>query len=71
MSSWPHLDKIAKEKKAAQRWIDSLDTATRARWIDDHVLGEYDWRDWFDAKPSRAFVNEAFTHAQYREEMQD
>lgn len=71
MSSWPQLDKIARERKEARTWIDSLDTSTRALWIDAHVLGDYDWRDWFPYKPSRVFINEAFAHAQYREEMQD
>jgi hypothetical protein len=72
MTSWPHLDRIARERQQARTWIDSLDSATRAMWLDAHVLGDFDWRDWFPHhRPSRTFINEAFQHAQYREETQE
>ncbi len=71
MGSWPHLEKIARERKAAKAWIESLDRSTLGLFIDALVLGDYDWRDFFTAKPSRAFIDEAFTHGQYLEDTRD
>ena len=65
MGSWPKLEKIAKERKEARKWVESLDRSMLGAWIDAHVLGDYDWCDWFTDKPSSVFVNEAFHHAQY------
>ena len=49
------------EREAAKRYWQSLDDG--ARWLlgDQLVLGEFDWRDWFERKPSSVFMNQLDT----------
>lgn len=59
MSSWPHLDKIEREKKEAQKFWASLSSSDRGELGDQFVLGGFDWRDWgFNKRPTSAFMNE-------------
>lgn len=44
--------------EAARKFWNGLDNAARWQLGDDLVLGEFDWRDWFDKKPEPAFMNE-------------
>lgn len=52
----------------ARAWIRSLDRATVGRFLDDNVLGAFDWMDWFDDRPERGFVAAACEEAQRIEE---
>lgn len=46
------------EQKAARDYWSRLTTSDKWLLGDVLVLGEFDWRDWFHKKPSRAFLNE-------------
>jgi hypothetical protein len=46
-----------KEKKKAEKWFKGLSDREIGQIGDDLVLGEFDWRDWLDEKPSSAFKN--------------
>lgn len=69
MSSWPKLDRIGRERTEAFRWVDSLSSRDLGELGDALVLGEYDWRDWFNEKPSRAFMSAVEERRIYREIM--
>lgn len=58
-----------KERAAGARWADTLRREDLHQFVDDLVLDVFDWRDWFERRPSSAFMNGAFDRAQYREEM--
>lgn len=45
-------------KRKARKFWDSLSEADRFQLGDDLVLGDFDWRDWFEAKPPRGFMRE-------------
>lgn len=46
------------EYDKARCFWDSLDDSARHQLGDDLVLGEFDWRDWLQSKPSHAFLRE-------------
>lgn len=45
-------------KSAARKFWDSLDRVQRGELGDAMVLGELDWRDWFEIKPRPGFWTE-------------
>jgi hypothetical protein len=63
-----HTKTPAQERAAGARWAQQLPLHLVYQFVDAAVLGELDWRDWFDARPSRAFLAGAFDAAQHREE---
>ena len=52
----------------AEHWIDAMDAETHGRFMDDQILGDFDWRDWFEDKPAPGFLRFAFDHGRRREE---
>jgi hypothetical protein len=57
-----------RERAAGRAWADALRWVDLGLFIDDNVLGCFDWGEWFDDKPTTAFLNAAFDAAQLREE---
>lgn len=49
---------LGREKQKAKRFWDGLDSRARGELGDAFVLGTFDWREWFDAKPSKALLEE-------------
>lgn len=49
---------VARERARAREWFKSLDSLAKWDLGDQLVLGDFDWRDWFDDKPSGVFMNE-------------
>jgi hypothetical protein len=45
-----------KSRTDGQGWFDSLDHHTRWELGDQLVLGSFSWQDWFESKPSPAFM---------------
>lgn len=62
-----------REQTRAKRFVADLDHLGRlSDFMDACVLGDLDWHEWgFEERPSRAFREEAFKEAQYREIMRD
>ena len=60
---------INQDRKSGERWARELDMDRVHALIDALVLGDFDWREWLDEKPTNAFISAAFDEAQYREEM--
>jgi hypothetical protein len=56
------------DRQRGERWARELGLDQCHALIDALVLGDFDWREWLDDKPSNAFVSAAFDEAQYREE---
>ena len=46
----------AAERQRAKEWFESLPLLERWRLGDELVLDTFDWRDWFDAKPTANFL---------------
>ena len=46
-----------REREAGQKWFNELPNYLKWELGDQFVLGDFDWRDWFDEKPSEAFLN--------------
>ena len=46
-----------KEQSRGKTWFNSLSSSDKFSLGDQLVLGEFDWRDWFDSKPSSIFMN--------------
>lgn len=63
------IEAMASERKRGASWAEGLYMSDVHALIDAMVLDEFDWRDWFDAKPSAPFLSGAFDAAQSREEM--
>lgn len=63
------IEQMRNERTRGTRWAKSLAMDDVHMLVDAMVLGEFDWRDWLDERPSAAFVNAAFATAQLREEM--
>ena len=59
----------AKGRNNGSRWFEALDVQDRWRFSEETVMSLFDWRDWFDAKPSRDFLVGAET-ARVRWEME-
>jgi hypothetical protein len=57
------------ERERGSEWAKSLHITDVWVFVDQNVLGDFDWRDWFNSKPTGAFISAAFEHCQYREEM--
>jgi len=57
-----------RERKQGVEWARSLHMSDVWIFVDQNVLGDFDWRDWFGKKPTGAFVNAAFGECQHREE---
>ena len=49
---------VRKEREKARRFWKSLPTRDRNDIGDALVLGDFDWRDWLESKPTRAFLDE-------------
>lgn len=47
-----------REVEKARRFWNGLDRRQRDELGDAFVLGTFDWREWFDAKPSGALLRE-------------
>lgn len=47
-----------KQRASARAFFARLSTFDRFELGDQLVLGDFDWRDWFETKPSRAFLDE-------------
>ncbi len=62
------IEAMRQERNRGESWAKGLCSSDLHAFIDALVLGEFDWRDWFDTRPSAPFVNSAFTTAQLREE---
>ncbi len=62
------IEQMQTERKRGAKWAKSLPMDCVHAVVDAMVLGEFDWRDWLDTKPSAVFLNAAFTEAQHREE---
>lgn len=62
------IEQIQNERKRGRKWAKALAMSQIHTLVDAMVLGDFDWREWLDAKPSAVFLNAAFTEAQYREE---
>ncbi len=58
-----------RERSRGEKWAKALSSRDVHDFVDQQVLGDFDWRDWFEKKQSSAFINGAFDAAQYREEM--
>lgn len=63
------IETIQAEKKRGASWAKGMAMSDVHAFIDALVLDDFDWRDWFDSRPSAPFLNAAFSEAQYREEM--
>ena len=59
-----------KERAKARKWWAGCSTSQKWELGDVLVSGEYDWRDWFDKKPSAAFINALDDERIYWEIMQ-
>lgn len=46
----------AREKARGAAWFKTLDNVARGDLGDEFVLDLFDWRDWFETKPSSAFL---------------
>lgn len=44
------------QREAGARWFRALQPEEAWQLGDDLVLGCFDWRDWFDAKPTPSFM---------------
>lgn len=51
--SWREKERI---RKAALRYFEGLSTEQRFELGDALVLGDFDWMDWFERKPSQLFL---------------
>ena len=51
------MDSPKREREKANRWFQDLDNWQKWELGDQLVLGEFDWREWFEAKPSATFMN--------------
>lgn len=60
--------KIQADRRRAAQWVKALSLVQVHDLLDAMILGSFDWRDYFDDKPTSAFINAAFDEAQYREE---
>jgi hypothetical protein len=49
--------KVAADRKAGAAFFDGLRTEQKWDLGDELVLGTFDWGEWFDRKPSRAFMD--------------
>lgn len=47
-----------RDEERAKKWWAGLTDDQRWALGDALVLGEFDWREWFEHKESRAFMNE-------------
>lgn len=63
------IEVMQSERKRGEKWAKDLPMEHVYAIVDAMVLGEFDWRDWFEARPSPVFLNAAFNVAQHREEM--
>lgn len=63
------IEAMHKDRARGERWAKDLPMDHVHAILDAMILGEFDWRDYFDSKPSAPFLNAAFNAAQYREEM--
>ena len=52
-------DRIKRERAKGRRWFESLTHHEKWQLGDDFVLGTFEWREWFDTKPSSAFLRGA------------
>jgi hypothetical protein len=57
-----------RERNKARKWIASLTRKKLFELGDALVLGSFDWREWFDEKPSSVFLAEADIMRIFREE---
>ncbi len=58
-----------RQREAGRTWARSLRDDQVHTFSDEQVLGYFDWRCWFDKKPTSAFLRAAFDEAQMREEL--
>jgi hypothetical protein len=58
----------AAERGRARKFVASLDRSTLGELGDQLVLGEFDWREWFDTKPSGVFMRAVDDERILREE---
>lgn len=58
-----------REREKGRKWARGLQMYDVHQFLDQNVLGDYDWREWFDKKPTGVFVNAAFDECQFREEL--
>lgn len=55
-------------KREARLFFDTLDSSERGDIADALVLGCFDWRDWFEEKPSAEFIRALDAELRYWEE---
>lgn len=60
-----------RDREKGQKWARGLQKHDVHEFIDQSVLGDFDWRDWFESKPSSVFLNAAFDECQFREELDE
>lgn len=59
----------SRDRERGTLWARSLASHDRSEFITQNVLDDFDWTDWFEYKPTSAFINAAFREAQFLEEM--
>lgn len=52
------IRQTAREKEKARKFWARLGSWERGELGNQLVLGDFDWRDWLDKKPSRVFLDE-------------
>lgn len=53
-----NVRQVMAEKERARRYWSGLSSFDRGALGDALVLGDFDWREWFDTKPSGSFLRE-------------
>lgn len=51
------IRKRAKDRKAGRQFFRKLASHDKWELGDQFVLGSFDWREWFSARPSAAFID--------------
>lgn len=62
------IQEMQSERNRGAKWARDLSMDAVHAIIDAMVLGDFDWREWLDNRPTAVFLNAAFSEAQYREE---
>ena len=53
----------SQERKNGMQWARDLSAWQRSAFIDSQGRGGFDWRDYFNVKPSSLFIDAAFCEA--------
>lgn len=64
----PDRRAIERGKRAGAAWARSLDRRRRGEFLDDQILGAFDWSEWFDDRPAPGFIRGAYEAARDDEE---